>query len=140
MKNNILLRGVKNFEIGLVWPYVSVFLEKALRYSDGKYNLDDIYNALCLRDMQLWLGFDDGKLVAVCVTQIVTFPRKKILFLLLASGINFKKWQHLTHDMVAFAKENNCDAVELYGRPGWEKMGKDVGFKKISTIYKVDMR
>jgi hypothetical protein len=138
-KNNIRLYGVLSHAIDSVWPDASKLLEKAVNYADGKYALTDIYQAIKNRDMQLWVAFDDVGMCAACVTQIICYPRKKVLFLLFSGGMRFEKWMHLTYDMVAFAKEHGCSSVELHGRPGWEKKGKPVGFKKVYTVYQVEM-
>jgi hypothetical protein len=36
-----------------------------------------------------------------------------------------------------FAKDNGCKIIESYGRPGWEKVFTDDGFKKRFMFYEL---
>lgn len=85
---NIRMYGVLGSHIDTVWNEVSLLIEKALKYSDGKYKIQDIYKSLKNRDMQLWVAFNDSGLIACAVTNIVNFPQKKIMFLLFIAGVN----------------------------------------------------
>lgn len=131
--------GVLSHSIDKVWPEVSVLLAPAVLYSDGKYEVEDVYKSLTERDMQLWVAFKNKGLCATCVTQIINYPRKKVMFLLFIAGIQSINWLHLADDLAQFAREHGCQSVEGYGRPGWEKLGVPFGFKKIHTIFRLDL-
>ncbi len=138
-KKEMRMYGVLSHYIDKVWFDVAPLLEKAVAYSDGKYHLDDVYAALINRDMQLWVAYDDTGLKVCCVTQILSFPRKRVMLLVFVAGKDSDDWLHLIEKLKEFAKEHQCHTVEFYGRPGWEKTTKDIGFKKIHTIFKLDV-
>jgi uncharacterized protein (DUF2126 family) len=139
-KNGIRMYGVLSESVDQVWSEVKPLLEEAIKRSaDGKYEADDIYTAVKARDMQLWVAFDDKGLCAIEITQIVKYPRKKVLMLFFTAGRQAENWLHLIDELGLFAKEHGCTAIEGYGRPGWEKLSAPLGFKKIHTIFKLPL-
>ena len=114
------LSGVQFYEVDSVWNEVKPFVEKALQYNPGNFNSDDILRFIKNRDMQLWI-ISDGNIIGAGVTQIISYPRKKICLILLLSGNDFESWKHLLKDLIPWAKSNQCSALELQGRPGWER-------------------
>jgi len=67
--------------------WVPYFLESeqlllnALEYSDGTHSLEDVAMALDKDEMQFWPGNNTA-----IVTEIVNYPRKKIIHVFLAAG------------------------------------------------------
>jgi hypothetical protein len=133
------LYGVLSHAIDTVWDEVKPLLIKTLEYADGKYIVDDIYNAIKSRDMQLWVVYDNGGLLSFCITQILIYPRKKVLSLPFVGGVEMFRWLHLTNIIKDFARENHCDFAEGYARDGWIKVLKPFGFEKTYTIIKADL-
>lgn len=137
--NEPRLYGVLSHAIGTVWEEIKPLLIKTLEYADGKYNLDDIYTAIKSRDMQLWVVYDNKGILSFCVTQIIIYPRKKVLSMPFVGGVEMLRWLHLTDIIKDFAREKGCDFAEGYARDGWIKVLKPFGFKKTYTIIKADL-
>jgi hypothetical protein len=36
-----------------------------------------------------------------------------------------------------FAKDHGCSVIESYGRPGWEKVFKNDGYKEVFKFYEL---
>lgn len=90
--------------------------------------------------MQLWIVQDQyEEIIAAIVTQIISFPRKKVLFLLFIAGVRYDEWTFVLSDLIEFAKANQCQSIEGYGRPGWERKAKPLGFKKVHTVYSLNL-
>jgi hypothetical protein len=136
---DVKLYGVFSKEIDLVWPEVLSFVEQALEYSDGEYSAEDIYNALKQTDMQLWIAYEIGKVRAICITQVISYPQIKRLWVLYSAGVEMPKWVHLIQLILEFGKAQGCTAARIFGRPGWEKALKEFGFKKIYTVLQADI-
>ena len=79
--------------------------------------------------MQLWVEMGK-KVEGACVTKINQYPQKKVLVVLLAAGEifgdrNFQLIEESEGLLTRFAKEKNCDYIQLFGRRGWiKKMNK----------------
>jgi transposase len=115
------LYGVLSSHIDQIWKEVAPLLSQALEYSDGKYSLESIKQALINRDMQLWLSID-GHIEACGVTQIVSYPCKKVCNFMFVAGRDMEKWLTFENDIKQWAREHGCQSIELYGRPGWQKI------------------
>ncbi len=137
--DEIRLYGVLHNSIDLVWNEIEPYLNDALSYGQGEHTKQEIYNALCGRDMQLWVAYNDSGCLAMCITQIHYFPRCKRLSLLYAGGEEMETWVHHWHTIKEWAKEQGCTKCRFYGRDGWQKKFKCFGFKKIYTVLEADL-
>lgn len=100
------------------------WLEDALEYADGTFNIIDVADGIAKGDMQLWPAKK-----AAAVTQIITYPRKKVLHAFLMGG-EMEDVKRLEKDAVIWAKGQKCHAITLTGRPGWSKSFlKEVGYE-----------
>jgi hypothetical protein len=91
-------------------------LEPALDYSGGTHIWSDIVDGVSSGMMQLWVNGDSA-----AITQILTYPQKKVLNVFLAGG---DKDDLL--DMLDSAKmwgaQQGCESILMSGRPGWLKV------------------
>ena len=129
------LYGVLHTHIDDVWPKVISFVEKALVYADGKYTSEYVYLSLKDRRMQLWVSLNPD-VEACCVTEIIHFPSKCVANVFLVGGRNMDNWIHFEEMIETWARENGCQAIECYGRPGWEKV---LGWERISTVLRKEL-
>ena len=123
-----------------IWPRVKKHMERAAEYTYGRLLAEDIKDNLTAPDtaQQLWIAFDKDKIYGAGVTEIIEFPRLKTLTMHFVGGDEFKKWGHKGLETFQnFAKDNNCDVIESYGRPGWEKMWKNDGYVSRYTLYEL---
>jgi len=63
------------------------------------------------------------------ITEVAEYPRKKILRYFLAGGKNLDNWlEPIQKEIEKFAKNNQCNAIEVAGRKGWLRKLK--GYKQ----------
>ena len=127
--------GIKSGEACKWWDKCLPHINSALDYGLGEYEAEDILIAIEEQRMQLWIVWDKGHIGTV-VTQVHTYPNKKILLGLLLAGDRFKDWKHpLDETLTNFAKHEYCNYIEMFGRKGWKKMLEDTNFKEKIHIY-----
>lgn len=137
---DVRMYGVPAKQIDLIWSDVEPLLKSAIvRSAIDKYQTEDIYKSLLAQDMQLWVAYDKKGLCAIEITQIINYPRQKVLMLVFTAGRDSETWLPFVDVLKQFAESHNCNSLEGFGRPGWEKLSKSFGFKKISTLYKFDL-
>jgi len=123
-----MIEGVMSKDVDTWWPYVRDYIQEALEHSLGEYSLKDINEACSEASMQLWIA-TSNKVDAVCVTKINQYPQKRVFVMLLSGGLPFSSWiEEGEAIMNAYAKENNCDYVQLFGRKGWTRKMKDLNY------------
>lgn len=106
---------------------VASALRRACERSDGRYAIGDVFAALLRRDMQLWIAVDEASedpVEAVCITEMIAYPREKRCGVVFCAGRNPGRWLHHLESIEGWARAQGCAAVELQGRPGWERLLK----------------
>jgi hypothetical protein len=112
------------------WSKVEGFVDKAAKYTYGRYTASNIYDMVKEDDYQLWVAFDGEVFKAAVVTNIMVYPQKKMLGMQFCGGEDMSSW---INPMLAllkkFAKDMGCDGLESTARPGWAKIFKNDGYK-----------
>ena len=123
-----------------VWPKVQSYMERAAKYTYGRFTAEDIKSELLKHSnvQQLWIAFEEGDVYGAYVTEIVQYPRLKTCVIHFLGGKHFKKWGWLGLEILQkFAKEHECDVMESFGRPGWKKIWEKDGYKPRYTLYEL---
>ena len=103
------------------------WLEAALEYADGTFNIIDVADGIAMGNMHIWPTED-----AVAVTQIVNYPRKKVIHAFLVGG-KLEGIMKLEKTVVRWAKSQKCHSLTLTGRSGWSKsLLTEIGYKSTS--------
>ena len=99
------------------------WIEAALEYSGGTHYFEDIVKNIAECKMQLWPA-DRGCIV----TEIVVYPRKKVINIFLAGG-DLDQILDMDKDVRAWAKEQGCTGATMSGRLGWKKPLAPLGWE-----------
>lgn len=103
------------------------WIEAALEHSGGTHTFDDIVGAVYAGQMQFWPAES-----ACAVTEIVNFPRRKVLHIFLAGG-EMQEIVDMDGPAADFAKANGCTAMTIAGRRGWKKILAEKGYEESYT-------
>lgn len=116
------------------WDLGLPFIDISLAY--GKINLQDIYEGCLDHRYTIWLIYHDD-VKGVFFTRIGVFPRKRICEIMLMNGEGMEEWLEIGIEKVKdWAKSQNCDSVEIYGRPGWSRV---LNIKPTSQIVSIEL-
>ncbi|MDA8788855.1 hypothetical protein N9M91_02145 [Porticoccaceae bacterium] len=108
------------------------WIEAALEYSGGTHNFDDVAAGVMSGQMQLWPAPE-----GMIVTEIVTYPRKRVLNIFLASG-ELNQILDFHTNVQDWAENQGCSAFTMSGRRGWVKALKNHGWQEsFTTMAKV---
>jgi len=115
--------GTKEFE--RCKPYI----EAALEYTGGTHDIIDIYEGLYKGTMQLWPAEK-----SCLVTEIINYPKMRVLNIFLGGG-DLTEILAMHEDVVRWAKDQGCSALNMTGRFGWKKPLAKHGWKPIHSSY-----
>lgn len=113
---------VNKNEAEKIWPFVEPFLVSALKKWLPVYFSCDLLDMVKDDKAQLWIitNNKEEKLYGAGLTQIVPYPRARILNLFLFGGRDLNKWRKKFPEAVElFARSQGCDFMQAIGRAGW---------------------
>ena len=124
--------GPESAQRGLndAWPLLR---EAVNGYSDNKYSKRSILKKLIDRTAVLWMTLVDGEPLAATVTWMDQYDLTKRLTIAFAGG-DLDALRGLYPHLEDYAKDAGCDAVEVWGRRGWERVGKEYGYDYIHSV------
>ena len=137
-KTRLKAQIVQPEDVEYVWYKVEPILARAVSRSEGELKTNDILNFVIEGDMQLWIVAENKEIIAALVTQIITYPQKRILRLVSLAGEDFNKFKHFLDMVQSFAIQKGCTALELWGRKGWKKLLPEWNSKYI--VYTKDIK
>lgn len=101
---------------------------EALEQGGGIFTPADVRDAIQDGRMQAWTKND-----SLVVTEVLAFPRKRILHIVFAVG-ELDDVLALQPQFEAFGREHDCDKVVMEGRAGWDKILPKEGWSKIEQV------
>jgi hypothetical protein len=105
------------------------WIEDALEYAHGTHLFDDIADGIRKGVMQLW-----PTPRGCIVTEIVVFPRKKVVNIFLVGG-ELDQIVDMHESVIQWAKSQGCSALTGHGRAGWERPLKKYGWNVTHVSY-----
>jgi hypothetical protein len=124
--------------IDTCWDKVEDFIGKAAKYTYGRYTTGNIYDMVKGGDYDLWVAYEEGTFKGAVVTNIITYPQKKILCMQFCGGEQLKLWKDQMLGLLQrFARDSGCEGIESTGRPGWAKVFKNDGYKATWITYEL---
>ena len=120
------------------WDKIEHFVEKAAKYTFGRYTAGNIHDLIVDGEHQLWVAFDEGIFKGIVTTQVVTYPQRKLLSMHFCGGTQLKEWKvPMLALLKRFAKDMGCDGIEAVGRPGWEKVFEHDSYKALWVTFEL---
>lgn len=103
-------------------------IEAALAYSGGTHDFDDVKQSILEGRMQLWPAPR-----GCAVTEIVVYPKKKVLHVFLAAG-EMDQIIEMIDSAVSWGKTQECTSMTIAGRPGWARVLAPYGYKPALSV------
>ena len=111
-------------DLEVVWDEVVPLIEAALKYSEGEVIPEDLIKPIKIGKMQLWTALSEGSVIASMITEIVVYPRKRVLRVITIAGKDgrgMSRWYGFLPLVEGFALSNNCSSLEAWTRKGMAK-------------------
>lgn len=120
------------------WKDIEEYLRGAAEYTHGRYEVEDILDAIMDYDHTLWIAFDETSIKGAVVTNIAHYPRKRYLVMVFCGGVELDKWKDPMLKLLQhFAFDNHCNGVEATARLGWTKIFKHDGHKPLWQTFEL---
>ena len=125
-------------DIDVVWPHVKDHIARSAARAEGELTPDDFFAFLVDGQMHLWVAIENKNIIAAMVTQVIVYPRKKVLRIVAIGGEGMERWWQFFPTLEDFAMSLDCTSLEAWGRKGWTKILKD--WKSSYIVYTYDLK
>lgn len=129
--------------VAAVWGQAKGFIQQALDTYPISGRLEDILNEILRGSMHLWIVVeDDDEIIAAIVTRFVPYYDRRSLGVCLIGGKphSMQEWLDMVDNTLrAFARDNNCEQMEGYGREAWGRVLSRIRFKKAYSVFTKDV-
>jgi len=116
-------------------------MEKAAKYTYGRYTVDDIYDSIKEHGYQLWVAYEDETILGAVATQFITYPKRKVLSMTFCGGTQLHQWKDpMLALLQRFAADMSCDGIEATARKGWAKIFKSDGYKECWVTFELPIK
>lgn len=107
-------------------------IEAALEYGGGTHAFEDVVDLVAMGRAQFWPAPR-----GVAVTEIIVYPRKRVLHCFLASG-DLDQIIDMIDSAIAWGRTQGCTSLTLSGRFGWQRVLDKHGFKPVLVTMERD--
>ncbi|MBN9497861.1 MAG: hypothetical protein J0H39_13980 [Alphaproteobacteria bacterium] len=121
----VKLHNVPTADAERAWPLVRAHIERTAETSAGEMTADDIKARIASGDFQLWIVLDGADLLATVLTEVVSYPQRKVCFIVGCVGEHRVKWIHLIAEIEDWARLQGCATSRIRARKGWVKVLPD---------------
>lgn len=125
-----------------VWPSVAGLLKPALGVAGGRLRMRDVYQQLKDERLILWTVRDEREApVAALVTRVAQYPSgKRMLAVDACGGSRMDEWlQTVVDTLMAFASASGLKGLEMFGRPGWQRVLARHGWRTPLVLCEIDV-
>lgn len=117
------------------WHMVAPWIAQAIGESDAWYDLEAIKKGAKEGLCRLWIGRDQNQEIdLVLVTETWYMDGRKVLVLRWLCGKNMHEWLEDFHLVEGWAMSNGFQDIHIWGRPGFSKICKPLGFRHEFTV------
>lgn len=127
MNNPILLNPE---QISLRWAELQPWVQKALDSGIGESTTHQLFMECINLHSQCWVIEENSVLTSVGITRINQFNEYKQLQIVTTTGDGWSNeyGEDAHKTLEAFAKDTGCRNIAVYGRRGWERALKTLGY------------
>ena len=101
-----------------IWPHVRPLLEDACRRTGLNAFADFEADILAGRSL-VWIAWSGSVIEAAAATALTNSDLGKVCVITLCAGRHMQRWLSLIEQMEAYAKDEGCTRVRIFGRRGW---------------------
>jgi hypothetical protein len=104
-----------------IWPHVSGLILEAIRRTNLSHTQDIEYDVLN-GDGLLWVAWDGAAIQAAATTSLIKTDAEKVCVLTACGGAEMTQWLALLPMIEAYARDEGCGCVRIFGRKGWARI------------------
>jgi hypothetical protein len=118
-------------EVQRIWGRAEPLIRAAILQT-GLSAWRDIEYDILYGDALLWLALTNGEIDAAAATSLQDIDAGRVCVITACGGANMQRWLPLLDKIEAYAKDEHCILIRIFGRTGWKKVLK--GFHETNVV------
>jgi hypothetical protein len=106
------------------WPHVSPLIEVAMERG-AITDFAEVADAIFAGRALVWIAWSGTAIKAAAVTQLSTVGGARFCTIVACGGTDRREWLPLLAGLERYAKAEDCKAMRIFGRRGWERLLPD---------------
>lgn len=112
-----------------VWPKVAHLILPAMEFAEEYRQVEA--HVLAGRSL-LWIVAAERTFIAAVVTDLTQIDGEKYCEIVACGGTGLERWLPFIGRLEQYARDENCKAVRIIGRPGWTRLLGDYRAKRVT--------
>ena len=122
-------------EVALRWAEIKPYVDKALEHAIDEHTAHDWFLAVMRGDAEVWEAIVGDKTMSFGIVKVNHFPQHSQLQMVTAAGEGWDEYGPEALEYAEFVAEQiGCKRVTVWGRPGWQKKMKSLGYEHAYTV------
>lgn len=130
------LRWVEPADVPKIWPHISHLIVRAM-FRGGMGRFEDVERDVLTNNAYLWLAIESNSVLATAVTKVTTEKDHRLCTIVACGGHDWERWGSLIEGLEKYARAENCQRMEICGRPGWVK--RLPGYRTAKVVLRKEM-
>jgi hypothetical protein len=122
-----------------MWEAIVPLFEKGAEHWQMFMELEDIYRLVSSEHYDLWLVAEGTDVLLAVLTQMLQYPRIKVLRSLYVGGGDIDLALEALDQLELWAHREGAMRCEFSGRTGWEKKLTSRGYRRESVLLTKDL-
>jgi hypothetical protein len=118
-------------DIARLWPHVAHHIARAMTRG-GMGRFADVEADVLGGNAYLWVAIEAGQILAAAVTKVTGEGCARLCAIVACGGDDWPRFGFLIAGLESYARADGCAAVEICGRPGWQR--RLAGYRTVKTI------
>lgn len=127
------LHPVSPADAAEIWIDIRRYIEEANAFGGGKLTAEDWLAKILIGQADLFI-YPGAQSAAICEAQ--QFQRRRVYGVILCGGEGGHDWRRYQAAFEAAARMRGCDCTEVFGRPGWKHVMKDLGYDMAHWVWR----
>lgn len=121
MSSSVELICVDPDRVDAIWPHAASLLQSACRRTGLNAFADLEADILSGRSL-LWIAWNGEAIEAAAATVLINSETGKVCIITACGGREIDRWLPLIDGIEAYARNEGCARVRIYGRKGWQRV------------------
>jgi len=129
------LIGVPPNQVSEIWDYIRPVVMEGKKYWEDYTTVEQLYKDITQGKFQCWIVINEGVIITVFLTEIIEYPKKRVLSIVWICGSELDKYlECFLSYLEVWAVNLGVSSAMVTGRRGWIRKLRPLGYTQERII------